>query len=505
MKLFEESAIAAFSDQWNALYEQSNTKRLWEGFCSSPDPADSSLYKRFLVFIEALLVKLSDAVRESFLDRIFGSELLKKLFFACFALYLPIEYFLRDMLKLSVASVWEEAFICAGIFLVLWRTLSGRGGGCLARATSLEICLLLYIVIGLLLMCINEPFPRIAFAGFRAQYEYLIWFFIIIRLIDSREDARFLVRSFLAVIALLSLHGIYQFIVAVPIPESWVAQAEMSVRTRVFGLTGSPNIFGSLLVLGAPSAAAMMYYVKDTRQKIFFLGLTGIICLCDLFTFSRGSWVGLVAAIIVFALYVDRRLFLVMLAAISGILVLVPSIAQRIAFLFTSSYLQASSIGGRSLRWETGRTLLHENSPWIGFGLGRFGGAVAMNNQVLDKTEEFEYFYMDNYYLKVLVESGYLGLITFILCLVVFVILAVKAIYKAGRGFEALRSRDQLIRNAGNDKLLAVGLFSGMCGIMVHCYFENIFEEPYMMAYFWGLAAVLLYFGMDKNGQICRS
>lgn len=499
MKLFEESAIAGFSDKWNALYEQSNTKRLWEGYCESQDPAESSVYKRFLGMLEAFLGKASDLVRDSFLDRIFGSELIKKLLFVCFALYLPIEYFLRDMMKLSIASVWEEAFICAGLFLVLWRTLSKRGNGCLSRATSLEVCLLLYIAVGLFLMSINAPFPRIAFEGFRAQYEYLIWFFIIIRLIDSREDARFVIWSFLAVITLLSLHGIYQYIVAVPIPASWVAQAEMSVRTRVFGITGSPNIFGSLLVLGAPSAAAMMYYVKDTRQKIFFLCLTGMICLTDLFTFSRGSWVGLVAAIIVFALYVDRRLFIVMLAAMSGILVLVPSIASRIAFLFTDGYLEASAKGGRSLRWELGRALLHENSPWMGFGLGRFGGAVAMNNQVLDKTEEFEYFYMDNYYLKVLVETGYLGLITFILCLAVFVLLAVKAIHKAGSGYNALRSNDQLIRNAGNDMLLAVGLFSGMCGVMLHCYFENIFEEPYMMSYFWGLAAVLLSFGFNTD------
>jgi hypothetical protein len=34
-----------------------------------------------------------------------------------------------------------------------------------------------------------------------------------------------------------------------------------------------------------------------------------------------------------------------------------------------------------------------------------------------------------------------------------------------------------------------------MMGVLVHCYFENIFEEPYMMAYFWGLAAALQRLG----------
>ena len=49
------------------------------------------------------------------------------------------------------------------------------------------------------------------------------------------------------------------------------------------------------------------------------------------------------------------------------------------------------------------------------------------------------------------------------------------------------------------DKIICAGIFSGLCGVLVQCYFENIFEEPYMMAYFWGLAAVLIYFGYHER------
>ena len=48
-------------------------------------------------------------------------------------------------------------------------------------------------------------------------------------------------------------------------------------------------------------------------------------------------------------------------------------------------------------------------------------------------------------------------------------------------------------------RVLAVSLFSGMCGVMVHCYFENIFEVPYMMAYFWSMAAAVLYLGYFRK------
>ena len=63
----------------------------------------------------------------------------------------------------------------------------------------------------------------------------------------------------------------------------------------------------------------------------------------------------------------------------------------------------------------------------------------------------------------------------------------------------AVRGVDPLFRAEGSDRLLCAGLLSGMCGLLVHCYFENIFEEPYMMAYFWGLAAVLLSFRYVKD------
>ncbi|MBO5666987.1 MAG: O-antigen ligase family protein, partial [Firmicutes bacterium] len=162
----------------------------------------------------------------------------------------------------------------------------------------------------------------------------------------------------------------------------------------------------------------------------------------------------------------------------------------------------------RTLRWETGLNLLHENNPWLGFGLGRFGGAVAMNNQVLDKTEEFSYFYMDNYYLKTLVEMGYIGLIFFVILLVGLAIWGICAIYQSDDRYVSGKDRgpadrtvDPLFRNEGNMKPLTVGIFSGLMGVLLHCYFENIFEEPYMMAYFWGLAAAVMYAGFFRKRE----
>ena len=500
---------------WHGSWLQSNTKIHWDAWAGMDDPAEHSVYAKFLRWIEGLLQKLGNILRESLLYRILtgirdgylklssGSRLfsainrvpLHRWFLLLFPCYLLIEYTVRDLLKIDLlASVWEELFIMAGIALVLWRTCLKQTDG-FKRATALETALLLYMAVGLLLMMLNRPFPAIAAAGYRAQVEYIVWYFILLRLIDDEADAKAVALGFGAVVALLSLHGIYQYIIAVPIPSSWVSQTEMGVRTRVFSLTGSPNIFGSLLVMGAPVAAACMYYFRNGWLKFLALCATGAICLSILFTFSRGAWVGLVVAVLLFAVCMDRRLLGLMGIAMAAALIAIPSIADRLTYLFTTEYAEASAIGGRALRWETGWNLLHENSPWLGFGLGRFGGAVAMNNQVLDKTSDFEYFYMDNYYLKTLVEMGYLGIIFYIVALAAFVIMAIRAIHACNEGRVWGIYDDALTRSNGSLRCIAAGLFAGMTGVLVHCYFENIFEEPYMMAYFWGLAAALQRLG----------
>ncbi len=297
----------------------------------------------------------------------------------------------------------------------------------------------------------------------------------------------------------MSLHGIYQFIVAVPIPASWTTSTETGVRTRVFSLTGSPNIFGDLLVMLAPTAAACIYYLKDWRAKLAAFCLTGLMCLCLLFTFSRGAWVGLIVAVLFFSFCLDRRILALMGVAVAAVLVAVPSITSRLTFLFTPEYAVASAAGGRAMRWAVGKNLLGSVNSWFGFGLGRFGGAVAMNNQVLDKTNAFSYFYMDNYYLKTLVEMGYLGLIFYLLMMAALVVWGIRAVRRSGAGRRIDLSLDPIRRSEGSPRALAVGILSGLLGVLVHCYFENIFEEPYMMAWFWGLAAALIYLGFYRK------
>lgn len=518
-RAWNSSLLGRMARSLSVNYEISVSKRIWEGFCGVENAAQTSLYAGAGKKARGVLEWLGDCLAKSLFYRIVAwfRDLYLKLtkgsivfglvnrlslhqwVLVAFAMYLPIGYTLRNKVPIPIlAAAWEELFILGAIAFIFWR-VALKQTNAIDRATPLGAYILLFMAVGLLLMSLIAPYPAVALAGYRAQVEYIIWFFLLLHLIEDERDFKIVYYTFAAMVAVLCLHGIYQYIIAVPIPAGWVSQTEMGVRTRVFSLTGSPNIFGSLIIMGAPLVAALIYYCKKPFWKFFYACVTGMMCLCLLFTFSRGAWVGIVLAVVIFSLYVDKRLLGVMGGAVAAVLVAVPSITSRLTYLFTSDYAEASAVGGRALRWETGRLLLHENSPWLGFGLGRFGGAVAMNNKLLDETDTFEYFYMDNYYLKTMVEMGYIGLIFFILMLVGLVIWGIRALFHSGLDFVPDRGRDPLMRNAGNMKVMAVGIFSGLCGVLAHCYFENIFEEPYMMAYFWGLAGMLMYLGFFRK------
>ena len=166
-----------------------------------------------------------------------------------------------------------------------------------------------------------------------------------------------------------------------------------------------------------------------------------------------------------------------------------PFVRSRIGFLFTSDFADANTSGGRAGRKLVAMTLLEQRGKAAGVGLGMFGGAVAMQNQVIDHQE---YFYVDNYYLKLMIEMGYTGLAAFLITVLGFLANGCRALYRTAQQ-----------KKQGLSRLfpLCAGIFAGLCGVFVHCGFENIFEEPYMMAYFWSLAGLLMWAGFLREDK----
>jgi O-antigen ligase len=267
-------------------------------------------------------------------------------------------------------------------------------------------------------------------------------------------------------------------------PSTWIDTLEKGIRTRAFSIIGSPNILGSLMVLLIPVSIGFICSETRTLKKLAFAGMTFIMTLCLVVTYSRGAWIGFAVAMAVLALMIDKRLLIPAALGAVAVFIFVPSVGDRLVYLISPQYMKSSLTAGRAIRWLTGLKMLKEN-PLLGVGLGRFGGAVAMTNKLPGT------FYMDNYFLKTAVEMGLIGLTAF--CVLIY---------------NALAWSFRALRNLANTRSLrpAQGALAGMIGVVIHNFVENVFEVPMMVTYFWLFAAIIIFlgyvYGKDEHNTV---
>lgn len=395
------------------------------------------------------------------------------------AFYLILDHGIRQYT--SLPKLWGEMLFVFCIILWGYKWWTHRKETAY-RWTPMEFPIFLFVGVSVFLLLFNSSHLRIGLEGFRVVVEYIFWFFITVQLLRTPRGARRLSYVLVFVGFLLALDGIYQYITNAPMPANWIDRSELvygSVRTRVYSIIGSPNILGSLMVLLIPVSVSLVYFEKKLLKKVLFSLIALSMVACLVFTSSRGAWVGFVIAIVVFALIADRKLLIPLFVCSLVVLLFVPSVRDRISYMLSPQYIASSQTGGRLGRAAQGIELLKQNLL-MGVGFGRFGGAVAINNKIPNA------FYSDNYYLKVVVETGILGLSAFLLMLYNVVAWSLRAIH-------SLKESPY--------RYLCQGILSGLCGVMVHCLFENIFEYTAMTVYFWMLVGIIMFLGFTERGK----
>ncbi len=388
------------------------------------------------------------------------------------AIYIPIgyifvDYFIRKIAVFSgIASLWDELFLVGMIALLIYKRFKSEGT-LRYRQSPMDLPVLMFITLGIAHVLMVSPEMDIAIEGFRAVFQQVFWYFIFTQFIITPDQSKKVMNIMVVMGLALGLHAIYQYVAGVQMPGNWVDSTEQ-VRTRAFSIIGSPNILGVLFVLFMPITMGLAASTKKWLPRLFYIGSLGVMTLGLFFTLSRGSWLAFGLSLAIFAFFINWKLIM-HLGALGGVLLLSGGgFSQRIMFMFSPTYLIKSAAGGRIMRWTTG---LEEwsQSPILGLGLGRYGGAVAMNHKLAP-------FYVDNYYLKTLIEMGVFGAATFVFMIGSMIHFSVKTI---GRQLDP------------EHRWLTIGLFSAAVGVLAQNCVENIFEFPAMVFYFWLVVALI--------------
>lgn len=416
-----------------------------------------------------LNIKLHPALSGSIVLRNLAGIRVETLLWLVFS-YIIVDYALRRSPGTAfLAGNWDELLL---VFAFLaWPVQMALRGRLTYRLTPLDIPILLYLAVAVFLFLARSPQIGVAIEGIRVYVEYIFWFFVAGNLLLNKRQARALVNGLVALGTLVAIHGVYQYIIGVQIPTTWLDATESGVRTRVFSIVGSPNVLGSFLVLVIPITVSQVLSVRGRPQKYFYVLCLAPMVLSLIFTYSRGAWLAMFGAFVIYGLIYNWRILLALGAAAYAAPKLIPGISSRIAYMLSPAYLLSSARAGRVARWNMAMDKV-KNHPLTGEGFGRFGGAVAARHIPSS-------IYVDNFYLKTAAESGIIGLAA-------LVWLFVNGVRCALNSYRRLT--DPYLKG------LAGGLIAGLLGVLLHNGVENIFEVPMMSTYFWlllGMTAAL--------------
>ncbi len=396
------------------------------------------------------------------------------------AFYSIIDFVLRKILPV-LAGAWDDLALVALLLLVVYKWILYRDEPDF-KWSPLDIPIFMYICINILCVFMKPYEMDIVLEGLRANVEYIFFFFAFFQLIKGQASVKIIYNCLVITVFFISLYGVYQYVTGVPMPAGWVDSAESGIKTRAFSIIGSPNILGSIIALVSPLTLGLIITNKKVAFKVIYSFMYLIMVLCLLVTYSRGAWFVYMGGMFVYLLLKDIRLIIPAIIGTILVLVFVPSVADRLSYMFSKEYIQSSLRGGRLVRWQTGIEEIIA-SPMFGKGLGHIGGAVATNNEIPGA------FYMDNYYLKIAAETGLVG-IFFLLNLM----------YRTVKWtfIGSIRVKDKVTKE------LMIAGFAGVISIVFNNCVENIFEVPMMVVIFWLVVACVLNLWYESDESYAK-
>lgn len=180
-------------------------------------------------------------------------------------------------------------------------------------------------------------------------------------------------------------------------PTKWVDAAEYNLSKRIYSTFFNPNVFGFYINL-----IILLTIEKLDLNKInlnFLVIISGLICL--ILTFSRTSWISLIAALIVVSLF-DRNYL--KYALIISVVIFGADTLLGIGRADPLKAVEDSSFLYRLEVWKTCIEIIKDNFV-TGIGFGTLFKHVGDYSNVISTKIEHSH----NLYLQIFTETGILG------------------------------------------------------------------------------------------------
>lgn len=248
----------------------------------------------------------------------------------------------------------------------------------------------------------------------------LLGYFLVSQLITTRE---WLVRSSVVCVisaTLVAAVGIFMYIFGLGYSSAAWLDSEMfaGIAGRAVGTLGNPNVFGEYLILVIPIVCSMVIGKGEGLRKLPAIFCLGILGMCLIFTWSRGAWLALMVAAVVFLFMWHRRSVWLIIAGIISIPILPSILPASIISRFTSiGNMADSSTSYRVYIWRASVNMIKNNSiSGIGVGEGAWDLVYPLYTYMGIEAAPHSH----NLYLQIFLELGIFGIIAFLIFLFMF-------------------------------------------------------------------------------------
>ena len=389
-----------FSGQW----QRSRVVRAFVAPMAGRQAAESSVFFRLWDLIWGGLCAL---YRRLGLERLFGGSIFLRLTLWCSAAVV-LAPLLPTMAVLALAAV---AFASLALNLVRDRARP-------LAYSPVNRYILLYAAVYLAATATSVTPRQSLFPGLLMVF-FMVFALVVENAVDSWERAEQLV--FLMVLAggVVALLGVGQYVLGATGDAAWVdSDMFSSVTIRVYSTLQNPNVLAEYLILMISLGGAALLTAKGTGKRLVLLACCGVMCLCMVLTMSRGGWLGLLIAGMIFLVLLNPRVLVLApvvlpVALVALYFVLPDTVISR----FTSiGNLEDTSTSYRVSIWMGTIAMLKDY--WlcgIGPGTGAFNLVYPAYSYNAANAQ-----HAHNLFLQIMSDGGVVALVVFLLIIFIF-------------------------------------------------------------------------------------
>lgn len=443
--------IICISNWINKLFSESVLIKLFLKETDNKEIYNDTIFQKLLLKFISFLQRIAHKVK---LDKIFENSI-----FAKPIIWLSITVFFAPFLPTMLVLV---LLICTALSLVLKIMITKDFKLKYFRTDAWILIFMLVVAICAMTSISLQESRNIALL----ICAFILAYFVAINTIEDKKQFKFILYVFIVAAVLTAIYGLYQYKFGDLYSQAWVdSNMFEDIKMRVYSTFENPNVYGEYLILVIPIIISLMWEEKGFMKKMLLLIALGITMLAMVLTYSRGCWLGIIFAIALLAIMIDKRFILLGIVALFMMPFVLPD-------TILNRFLSIGNMGDSSTSYRVyiwmGTIAMLKDYWFSGIGLGTTSfntiyPIYSYNNVTTPHSH--------NLFLQITVEYGIVGLIIFAFIMFNY--------YK-----------ELIISTLKKKNIMTLGFIAAMSGFMIESLFDYTWYNYRVILIFWIIVAL---------------